>query len=446
LIRTTQPLKSNELVRVDSSGRLRSREYRLTIVSGPGKGASVPLKGPLVIGSADESGLKISDATVSRAHVQLKPRSDGVMVKDLGSMNGTLVAGARIEQALVESEATLSIGQSMVRISVVENDLGAPLGPEELGGAVAHSHAMRRVFGLLERLAGTDVPVVLLGETGTGKDVLARALHSISTRAAGPMVVFDCSAVAANLVESELFGHARGAFTGATGERKGAFAQADGGTLFLDELGELPLDLQPRLLRALESGQVKQVGDDSYRSVDVRVIVATHRDLEGLTREGKFRQDLFFRLAVAMVRVPPLRERVEDIPLLVHRFVRELKREDFELPPSLGEKMAAYSWPGNVRELRNVVARAVLGEVNALENVPGSYVAPRGELSLDLPFKEAKEKLVDGFTRDYLDALLHRHGGNVSRAARVAGIARPYLHKLVVKYGLKATDDDDAQE
>ncbi len=438
MIRTTQPLES-QLVRVDpATGRLRSREYRLTVLSGPSKGKSAALPSPLVLGSAEDAGFRLDDPTVSRYHAQLKPRSDGVFVKDLDSMNGVSVGGARVQAALVENEATLTLGQSMVRISVFENDLGAPLGPEQLGDAVAVSTAMRRVFGLLERLAPTDVPVVLQGETGTGKDVLARALHQVSPRASRPFVVFDCSAVAAGLIESALFGHTKGAFTGATGDRRGAFQQADGGTLFLDEIGELPLELQPRLLRALESGQVTPLGDDQPKTVDVRIVAATHRDLEAATRDGRFRQDLWFRLAVALVRVPALRERVEDIPVLADRFVKELKSE-FTLPPALVSKMIAYGWPGNVRELRNVVARALLGEANALD---GPSVSQKAAVVLDLPFKEAKERLVDSFTRDYLEALLHRHDGNVARAARAAGLARPWLHKLAVKYGLKASDDE----
>ncbi len=442
MIRTTQPMQS-QLVRVDSAtGRLRSREYRLTVVSGPDKGKSAPLAGPLVLGSAEDAGFRLEDPTVSRYHAQLKPRSDGVAVKDLDSMNGISVGGARVQQAIIESEATLTLGQSMLRISVFENDLGAPLGPERFGDAVAESHAMRRVFGVLDRLAQTDVPVVLFGETGTGKDVLARALHASSSRAAKPFVVFDCSAVAPTLVESELFGHAKGAFTGAAADRRGAFAQADGGTLFLDEIGELPLELQPRLLRALESGQVKPLGDDTHRVVDVRVVAATHRDLEAAVREGKFRQDLWYRLAVALVRVPALRERVEDIPLLARRFVREAKG-DFELPAALVAKMTSYTWPGNVRELRNVVARALLGDANALEGPAAAATAQKAPVVLDLPFKEAKERLVDSFTKDYLEALLHRHDGNVARAARAAGLARPWLHKLAVKYGLKTGGDEE---
>jgi transcriptional regulator with GAF, ATPase, and Fis domain len=259
------------------------------------------------------------------------------------------------------------------------------------------------------------------------------------------MVVFDCSAVAANLIESELFGHARGAFTGATADRKGAFLQADGGTLFLDEIGELPLDLQPRLLRAVESGAIKPVGSDRVTTVDVRLVAATHRDLDAAVKAGTFRQDLFYRLGVALVTVPPLRERVDDIPLLVERFVRQMQPQGFDVPPALMAKMIAYHWPGNVRELRNVVSRALLGEHDSLVNPSPSSKPRAGEANLDVPFKEAKERLIDTFTRDYLEALLRRHNGNVSQAARSAGLARPHLHKLAVRYGLKDEGGKDEE-
>jgi transcriptional regulator with GAF, ATPase, and Fis domain len=442
--RLTQPLA--ELMRVDrASGRLVVRKYRLAVIDGPDRGKTAPLTNTLALGSDERAGFPLTDPTVSRLHVQLTPRADGVLVKDLASTNGTVIGGLRIEQAVIEHEATLTLGSTLVRIHVDEADLGAPPGPERLGDAVAASRSMRHVLGLLERLAQTDATVVLLGETGAGKDVLAHALHSASSRANKPMVVFDCSAVAANLIESELFGHARGAFTGATADRKGAFLQADGGTLFLDEIGELPLDLQPRLLRAVESGAIKPVGSDRVTTVDVRLVAATHRDLDAAVKAGTLRQDLFYRLGVALVTVPPLRERVDDIPLLVERFVRQMQPQGFDVPPALMAKMIAYHWPGNVRELRNVVSRALLGEHDSLVNPSPSSKPRAGEANLDVPFKEAKERLIDTFTRDYLEALLRRHNGNVSQAARSAGLARPHLHKLAVRYGLKDEGGKDEE-
>lgn len=434
---STLPMPGAPLVRIDPrTGELRARTYRVAVVGGPGTTPGIPLIGPLVVGSGQDAGLVLNDPTVSRNHARLEPRADGVLVTDLGSTNGTLVGGARVTQALIESEGTLALGSSRLHVSVTDDAVEQPAGPERFGDAVSQSPAMRRIFGLLSKVATTDAPVVLFGETGTGKDVLARALHASSRRAKKPLVVFDCSAVAANLLESELFGHAKGAFTGASSERAGAFRKADGGTIFLDEIGELPLDLQPRLLRVLETGMVKRVGEDDYRHVDVRVIAATHRDLDAAVQAGTFRQDLYFRLVVTRANIPPLRERLEDLPLLTRHFVHELGREDFTLPSELKERMTAYRWPGNLRELRNVVTRALLGEENVMAEGEANLAPGRGDAALELPFKEAKERLIDGFTRDYFEALLQRHGGNISAAARAAGIARPYLHRLAAKYGL----------
>ncbi len=432
-------------MRVDRDGRLLERRYRLAVLSGPAQGRSLRLERVLAVGSDPQAGLSIDDPTVSRMHVQLTPRADGVLVKDLNSMNGTLVAGVRIETALVEHDASLQLGESLVRIHIEESEVSAS-GPAALGPALAHSSAMRRVLGLLERLAPSDAPVLLLGETGTGKDVLAHAVHEASNRAKAPLIVFDCSAVAPNLIESELFGHVRGAFTGAVAERKGAFAAAHGGTLFLDEIGELPLELQPRLLRAVETGVIKPLGTEKTLASDVRLVAATHRNLDDEVRQGRFRQDLYYRVAVAIVRVPPLRERIDDIAPLARHFLKELGHADFAVPPDLMQKMLAYRWPGNVRELRNVVARATLGENDALAAAEATAgAAPRRHRGPDLgvPFKEAKEQLVDSFTRGYIEALLRQHHGNVSQAARSAGLARPYLHKLAVKYGFKDESADD---
>jgi DNA-binding NtrC family response regulator len=284
--------------------------------------------------------------------------------------------------------------------------------------------------------------VLLLGDTGTGKEVIAETVHVMSARGGKPFVIVDCGNMAPNLIESELFGHTKGAFSGAVNDRKGAFLEADTGTIFLDEIGELPLELQPRLLRVLESGTVKRLGEDKPKKVDVRVIAATHRDLEAEVKAGRFRQDLWYRLGVVVVKIPPLRDRKEDIPLLVRAFVAQMGRGDFELPEELRKKLMEYHWPGNVRELRNVIERALAGtevDVGSAQEAP----RPTGPLPEDLtglPYKDAKERLVDSFTEQYVTTLLDRCGGNISEVARTAGIARAYVHRLVNKYGLKATD------
>jgi transcriptional regulator with GAF, ATPase, and Fis domain len=353
------------------------------------------------------------------------------------------MSGVRITEAILEGDlGVVDIGKTSLRISAHEQNLGRPAGAASLGKALGASPAMRQMFGVLERVAPTDSTVVLLGETGTGKEVLAEAIHQASKRKDKKLVVFDCGAVTPSLVESELFGHVKGSFTGAVADRLGAFAEADGGSLFLDEIGELPLDLQPKLLRALESGTVKRLGEDRPRRVDVRIIAATHRDLEAEVEQKRFRGDLYFRLAVVQVRVPPLRERIEDLPLLAHHFVRAMGRGDYQLSPALLERLAAYHWPGNVRELRNVIERALAGgDVEALPDSKLRGARGPAQAITDLPFKEAKEKLVESFTKDYLSALLKQCEGNISQAARTAGINRNYVQRLCVKYGLKATDE-----
>jgi two-component system, NtrC family, response regulator GlrR len=364
-------------------------------------------------------------------------------VKDLESTNGTYLGGARITEVIVEDQATLSLGKTTLKVSMIEADLGKPAEQAVFGAAIGASRAMKQLFGILDKVSPSDSTVLLLGETGTGKEVMAKAIHAKSKRGARPFVVVDCGSVAPTLIESELFGHVRGSFTGAISDRNGAFLEAGGGTLFLDEIGELPLELQPKLLRVLEAGTVRRVGEDKHRKVDVRVVAATHRDLETEVAEGRFRSDLYYRLAVVLVSVPPLRDRLDDLQMLTQHFVKSMGRGDFELPRALMARFAAYHWPGNVRELRNLVERSLAGaDVDPMPQE--SQAAARALSSTDditeLPFKEAKERLVESFTKEYLVTLLEKCNGNISQMAREAGIARNYVHRLVAKYGLKAND------
>ncbi len=388
--------------------------------------------------------MSLSDTTVSRYHVEFEARPDGVRVRDLESTNGTYLSGTRITEVIVEDQATITVGKTAIHVSMKEADLGRPAEQPTFGPALGASGAMKQLFGILEKVAPTDSTVLLLGETGTGKEVLARAIHHKSKRATRPFVVVDCGAVAPTLIESELFGHVRGSFTGAVADRRGAFLEADGGTIFLDEVGELPLELQPKLLRVLEAGTVRRVGEDKPRRVDMRVIAATHRDLEAEVEAGRFRRDLYYRLAVVLITVPPLRDRIDDLPLLTKHFVQSMGRGDFELPGQLMTRFAAYHWPGNVRELRNLVERSLAGaDVEPMTEVTTGAPRPpgaSGEGITDLPFKEAKEQLVDSFTKQYLESLLVKCKGNISQMAREAGIARNYVHRLVQKYGLKGHD------
>ena len=425
-----------ELLRLDpATGRFTKRRYEVEVASGPAAGTRVPLGARLVIGSQvdEEDGLKLDDATVSRLHAELSPTPRGVLVKDLGSKNGTFVGGVRVQEAVLERPGPLEVGRVLLKVSWRDDDAGAPAEVSSFGGIIGASEPMRRVFSVLARVAPTTSTVLLIGETGTGKERFAEAIHQASPRAKRPFMVVDCGSIAPTLIESELFGHVRGAFTGASSDRKGAFLEADGGTLFLDELGELPLELQPRLLRVLESGTVKRVGDDAVRSVDVRVVAATNRDLRKEVEAGRFRQDLLYRLDVVTMRLPPLRERRDDLPLLVRSFVKELGRPDFELSPPALARLAAWDWPGNVRELRNVVERALASD--------GDLLPPESAPVADAPdsdsYKDAKEKVVDTFTRDFIASLHRKCGGNISEMARQSGLNRNYVARLLTKYGLK---------
>jgi DNA-binding NtrC family response regulator len=437
----TEPLQSpSVLVRLDrSSGTLKERKFQVTVLGGEPL-LSVPIVGTVVVGTHADAGIALKDSTVSRYHVEFTARPDGVRVRDLESKNGTWLGATRVTEVIVEDKATITVGKTRLLVSMIEADLGTPAEQASFGPAIGAARSMKQLFGILEKVSGSDSTVLLLGETGTGKEVLARAIHQKSKRANRPFIVFDCGAVAPTLIESELFGHVRGSFTGAVSDRNGAFLEADGGTIFLDEIGELPIDLQPKLLRVLEAGTVRRVGEDKHRRIDVRVVAATHRNLEEEVEAGRFRRDLYYRLAVVLVTVPPLRDRLEDLPLLTQHFVKTMGRGEFELPRDLMSRFAAYTWPGNVRELRNLIERALAGadvEPMPMEAISTRSSAP-GESITDRPFKEAKERLVDSFTKDYLEALLQKCGGNISKMAREAGIARNYVHRLVSKYGLKA--------
>jgi transcriptional regulator with PAS, ATPase and Fis domain len=311
--------------------------------------------------------------------------------------------------------------------------------PRYLGRLVTRSSAMAKAFDLLERLARSDVTVTLMGDTGVGKEVFAHALHELSSRAEGPFVVFDCGAVAASLAESELLGHERGAFTGAVAAHPGAFERADGGTLFLDEVGELPLDLQPRLLRALEGRKVRRVGGRLERPIDVRVVAATNRDLRAEVAAGRFREDLFFRLAVGVVPVPSLRERLDDLRDLVRSLLADLGRSDLRVSDAAFATLRAHPWPGNVRELKNVIACAV-----ALVD-PGTNMLEPGHLRvLDPGIEEGSwleglplgGQALERIERVAIRQTMVQSDGNKMFAARRLGIAVSTLYEKLKKYGL----------
>jgi DNA-binding NtrC family response regulator len=348
----------------------------------------------------------------------------------------------RVVDAFIAPGSTIAIGKSAVVFDPLDESVAVPLWHEaRLHGLIGGSAPMRHLFELINRFAASDATVLIQGETGSGKEGVADSIHQCSPRRDGPFVVLDCSAIPEQLFEDQIFGHEMGAFTGAGKATAGVFEAAHGGTLFLDEIGELPLDVQAKLLRAVETRRVRRLGSTKVVSADVRIIAATNRDLATEVNRGTFRSDLFYRLAVARLSVPALRERREDIPLLIEHFLRQLSVShggDPRLPDDFAGRAQRHAWPGNVRELRNAVERAVL-----LPNHPtGGFEAPPkreqelGAIDIDVPFKVAKQKLVDEFDRRYLEALLEAHDNNISAAARAAGIERMSIYKMIRRLGL----------
>ena len=418
----------------------------------------VQLEGERIrIGSHPSNDLVLEDRQVSRFHCTLTLGRAAWQLTDSGSLNGSLLSGVRVRDAdLPTTECELGLGGSLVRILPLRAaSVARVFEADRFGEIYGTSLAMRQVFGLLEKVTGSSATVLIQGESGTGKELLAQEIVRRGPRAKRPFLTVDCSAISPQLIESELFGHARGAFTGAEKARVGAFEAAHGGTLFLDEIGELPLEMQPKLLRALEAREVRRLGENEARRVDVRVIAASNRNLEREVNRGRFREDLYFRLSVVTARLPPLRERPEDIPLLVRTFLERLGATDHArlFTPQVFRELAAHDWPGNVRELRNYVERAlVLEEAGvAASNVPSHVVAPEEPPELftytagiEEPFKLTKERLIMDFERTYLAQLMAWSGGNVSRAARKAKLDRMYLHRLLQRYEIKRENETTA--
>jgi transcriptional regulator with GAF, ATPase, and Fis domain len=393
------------------------------------------------IGTHSSNDLVLRDPAVSRFHCKLTRDGSSWRLQDNGSLNGTTLDGVRIRDAELGAEGTIALGDTRLVVRAVEGtDETSVPSVQSFGSLLGSSLAMRKLFAVLEKVAASEINVLVEGESGTGKELVVAEIVQRGPRAEQPCVIVDCGAISPNLVESELFGHARGAFTGADRERVGAFETADGGTVFLDEIGELPLELQPKLLRAIEAREIRRVGETKARKVNVRVIAATNRDLEREVNRGRFREDLYFRLAVMSVRVPALRERLDDLPILIRTFLASLEATDrLDLfPPQVLAELAEHDWPGNVRELRNYVERTVVMQEcqPTSKRPPGPAEGTEG-VDVRIPFKRAKDAVVDAFERTYLTALLDEAGGNVSKAARAGGMDRMYLHRLIQKHGLK---------
>ncbi|MBK9070601.1 MAG: sigma 54-interacting transcriptional regulator [Myxococcales bacterium] len=470
------------------------RRCRLRLVADPTKQWDFENE-EVRLGAMDDNDIVLTDETVSRYHAKIIQEHNGYVLVDNRSTNGSFVDGVRVREAFLRPGARIAIGQAELDFEAIEETVAiAPSRQSKFGRLVGRHPRMQRMYGIIEKIAKTPTTVIIEGETGTGKEVVAQTIHDLSPRKDQGLVVFDCSAVPPNLIESELFGHEKGSFTGAMVTRQGLFEQADGGTLFLDELGELPLDLQPKLLRALEQREVRRVGGAKPIKVDVRIIAATNRNLEEEVKAGRFRQDLYFRLSVVKLDLPPLRERREDIPLLVEHFLKiqkerhgaDLKVTRFDA--SALAALAAYNWPGNVRELVNAVERTMSfseGDTVTVADLPdnvrdakgGSHPGVKplatkltpsvplqgvsdvvGTVSVNDPhpgeeftgagvtFKDAKERWVAAFERDYIASLLKRHNGNISHASRESDIDRKYFRKLMKKYDIVANDNDTDDE
>jgi transcriptional regulator with GAF, ATPase, and Fis domain len=448
---TFSGVSPTRIITTDAAIVRQSGRGRLVVTTGPDRGEAVVVGAtPLVIGSGHGSDARLSDPTVSRRHLSATLTEGGLVVRDLGSTNGSFMRGARFQELILGFGAEIQVGQTTLKYLPEEEAVEiAPAESETFGAMAGRDPKMRQVFRLLEEVAATDATVLLEGETGTGKELLAEEIHRHSPRRDRPFVVFDCGAVPKELIESALFGHVRGAFTGAVADRRGAFAEAEGGTLFLDEIGELALEMQPALLRAIDRRMIRPVGGAAYQTVSLRVVAATNRDLRAEVAARRFREDLYYRVAVFRISVPPLRDRPADVVLLAERFMAEFGRR-LRLRPEDVERLTRHAWPGNVRELRNVVERACtlsrgdtldVGEVGPRETLSPSDTAPLDGIPHHLPFKEAKALVVDSFERQYLQLLLERHGGNLSAAARTAEVDRKHLRELLRKHSLRESSD-----
>jgi DNA-binding NtrC family response regulator len=424
------------------------------VVEGPDQGREFPVTAELIrVGKADTNDIILQDPAVSSHHLEITLVGAAVRVRDLGSTNGTWVAQARLSESLVPPGTVLQLGRTKIHLQTPDSSFVLePADVDHFGELWGASVAMRQLYAVLQRVAPRDATVLLDGETGTGKELAARAIHEHSTRKHGPFAVFDCSSAAAELIESQLFGHRKGAFTGATSDRMGVFEAAAGGTLFLDELDSLPLELQPKLLRVLEGRRVVRLGEFRERPVDVRIIAAAGRSPEEAAAAGDLRPDLYYRLAVVRVTLPGLRDRIDDIPLLVRVLLDRMGGQGIEVSAGRGlSRLCAHPWMGNVRELRNVLERALaLAPTGAacLDDLPlqmsGGPSVTRDELAPvrrdplheGLPYKEAKERIVEVWEARYLEAAFDRNDGNLSKTGRQIGLSRPHLRKLLRLHGL----------
>ncbi len=432
--------ESTRLLTATKTETIKLRRARLRVVRGPDKGKELELgeQARVLIGTHPDAELSITDTSVSRRHAELRLDAAGYVLRDLGSSNGIRVGGVQVLEVVLDHKTpVLSIGETDLKFSLLDAEIEQSLSVDHhFGSLLGKSTLMRALYVLAQAAAASESSVLVTGESGTGKELLAESVHRASTRAEQPFVIMDCANIPGGLMEAELFGHERGAFTGAEIARAGLLEEADGGTLFLDEVAELPLDLQPKLLRVLDSGQVKRLGGTTYRKLDLRVLAATHRNLQSLVMQKKFRADLFYRLVVLRLEMPPLRHRLDDIALLARRFV-EVARPGFDpealLTPAVLAALSSYTWPGNVRELKNTIERLL--SAGDLSTAVNRAAAKHGGKALG-EYATARRVAIDRFEQEYCRAALGASGGSMSRAAEQAGITRQMFHHLAKKHGI----------
>ncbi|MCK6502299.1 sigma 54-interacting transcriptional regulator [Myxococcota bacterium] len=421
--------RAHELILATDDGTLMVEQSWLVVVAGPDQGRRVALRAPRLTVGGPGSDVALRDPDLQPDHARLRTSRGRVMVEP--GRGATFLDGARVRDVTpLYLEDELSLGQTVLRVERAPQDEQPVAG--RFGDMVGESAPLRAVFGTLRRYAGHHFPVLITGESGTGKELAARGVHDASSRAGGPYVPINCAAIAANLFESELFGHERGAFTGADARKDGAFHKAEGGTLFLDEVGELPLEVQSKLLRALESGEVRRVGSTQVSYPDVRVVAATNRDLVAEVRRGEFREDLYFRLAVLSVHVPPLRERPQDVAILARSLARGL-HPGCEVTDDAVALLQQHAWPGNVRELRNVLTRAYVMTGPRIDAASLSFHdlgAPPKDPGADAHTLEEAE-------RAYIMRILDQVEGNRSAAARILGLPRSSLQYKIRRLGIE---------
>ncbi|MEM9491524.1 MAG: sigma 54-interacting transcriptional regulator [Myxococcota bacterium] len=447
------------ITRVDGRpSSLEIRRCRLTVLAGPDAGQSVELARSRVrVGAVEGCDLILSDPRVSRHHFEIQLDDEGYRLRDLDSTNGTFVAGHRVRDVYLNPSSSIYVGDSRLRFEPLDTSVSVKLSERErFGRMVGRSVAMRALFAKLERIAPTDASLLVTGETGTGKELVAEAVHYNSPRKDGPFEVLDCGSVAENLIASELFGHERGAFTGAHTMRIGAFEEASGGTVFLDEIGEMPVELQSKLLSVLENREIRRLGSNTARPVDVRIIAATNRDLRAEVNAGRFREDLYYRLAVVNVKMPPLRQRLEDLPDLARRLFERQGLAESRIAelmtPEFQAALARSAWPGNIRELRNYLEQYLIFEdlvpddsdAELSESAAAQDIESGSNVQIDAsqPFSDARQQVLKDFERLYVTELLRAHDGKVSRAANTAGITRTYLYRLLQRHKLTGKSQD----